>query len=250
MGRTIVRILVCITMLFTSRAAFAQRELLNPMGQKYTLAIDPIVGFRAGAISAGGVGGDGFSYAGIFGFAHQGYSAARFNNTGDDTYSTNTFWIAPSADFFVIDGLSIGGLVQLSTTSGSYTTQVNNNVTQTFDLPTTTNFTFLPRIGYLYGFTDRFGIWPRAGFGYASRQTANVGAGNNPGKESTYGFLLDIDVGFVWRPVEAVYFHVGPELASTLGANHSATNGGTTVSANATAWQFGIFGGMGAFFQL
>jgi prepilin-type N-terminal cleavage/methylation domain-containing protein len=33
----------------------------------------------------------------------------------------------------------------------------DNGVIQTIDLATTTNITFLPRIGYLYGFTDKFG---------------------------------------------------------------------------------------------
>jgi hypothetical protein len=248
MARTIVRLLTCALVLFTTRAAFAQRELLNPMGQKYTLAIDQIAGFRAGAVNGFG-GGFGFAYAGPFGFAHQTYTETRFNNTGDDKINTNSFWISPSADFFIIDGLSIGGLIEVSTTSGSTDRQLNNGVVQTFDIATTTNFTFLPRVGYLYGFNDRFGIWPRGGIGYASRQFTDPTV-NVTNKASAYGLLLDIDVGFVWRPVEPVYFHVGPELATTLGASHSVTNGGTTTTANASVLQFAILCGMGAFFQL
>ena len=64
------------------------------------------------------------------------------------------------------------------------------------------------------------------------------------------GFLLDLDVGFLYRPVEPVFFRLGPEMAFSLGASHSATNGGTTFTANASFWQLAVLGGVGIFLDL
>jgi hypothetical protein len=57
-------------------------------------------------------------------------------------------------------------------------------------------------------------------------------------------------VGFLWRPVQAVFFRLGPEAAFTLGASHSSTTGGTTTSANASFFQIGVLGGVGAMIDL
>ena len=247
MLRTIVRLLAFVLVFTSARAAFAQRELLTTMGAKHTLAIDQVAGFR--------VNSSGFSYAGPIGFATQSYTETGFGNGngngGDTTVKTTSFWFAPSADFFIIDHLSLGGLIELTTQSQSITTNPNANATTTTDQPTTTGFAFIPRIGYLFALSDRFGIWPRGGLGYASRQT--LAADNNPNvqlKNTQYGFLLDIDVGFIYRPVEPVFFRLGPELSTTLGASHSLTRNGTTFTANASIFQFAVLGGVGAFFEL
>jgi hypothetical protein len=241
MLRTIVRLLAFVLVFASAPAAFAQRELLNTMGAKHTLSIDQVAGFR--------VNTSGFSYAGPIGFATSSYSETGFNNTGDTTTKTTTFWLAPSADYFVIDHLSVGGLIELTTTSQSITRPINPNTQQTTDLPTTTGISFIPRVGYLFAISDRFGIWPRGGLGYASRQTASADA-NSTTKSTIYGFVLDLDVGFLYRPVESVFFHLGPELTTTLGASHSATANNTTLTANASIFQFAVLGGVGAFFEL
>src|ERR1700733_12558279 len=146
MMRTIVRILLATTLAvllaLAPKQVLAQRELIAPMGAKHTLALDQLSGFRASAVN-GINGAAGFSYAGPIGFAHQSYSETGFNNAGDTTVRTTTFWLAPSVDFFIIDNLSLGGLVEISTTSGSVDRPVNAATTQTTDLPSTLNFTFL-----------------------------------------------------------------------------------------------------------
>lgn len=236
--------LLAFALVFTSaRGALAQRELLNTMGAKHTLSIDQVAGFR---VNSGGL-----SYAGPIGFATQSVTETGFNNAGDTTVKTTTFWFAPSADFFIIDHLSIGGLIELTTQSQSIQRPTNQNATQTVELPTTTGFAFIPRVGYLFALSDKFGIWPRAGIGYASRQSLTADADPAAqGKTTTYGFLLDVDVGFLYRPVEAVFFHLGPELSTTLGASHSLSRNGTTFTANASIFQFAVLGGVGAFFDL
>ncbi len=213
------------------------------MGQRHTLAIDQVAGFR---VNSGGL-----SYAGPIGFTSSSYTEAPFGGGGDTTVKTTTFWFAPSADFFVIDHLSIGGVVELTTQSQSVTRPTNQNATQTFDLPSVTGFAIIPRVGWLFAVSDRFGIWPRAGLGYASRQS--LVEDNDPAavtKTTTHGFLLDLDVGFLYRPVEPVFFHLGPELTTTLGASHSVARNGTTLTANASILQFAVMGGVGVFFDL
>lgn len=239
--RPILRLLAFTLVFSCARGAFAQRELLNTMGAKHTLSIDQVAGFR--------INSSGLSYAGPIGFSTRSDTATSFqNNGGDSTLKTTTFWLSPSADYFVIDHLSLGAAFELSTTSQSIQQPTNQNATQTFDLPTTTSVAFVPRIGYLFAITDRFGIWPRGGIGYASRQL--VSADNDRVKETTYGFIFDVDVGFLYRPVESVFLHVGPELTTTLGASHSRTNNGTTLTANASLFQFAVLSGVGVFFDL
>ena len=244
MMRAIVRVLVGLLLLTSARTALAQRELLTTMGAKHTLAIDQIAGFRISA--------SGFAYAGPIGFMRQSYTETAFNNNGDTTVRATTFWLAPSADYFVIDHLSIGGLIGVETQSSSVERPINGAATQTFDQPTTTSFTLLPRIGYLFAISDRFGIWPRAGLGFVSRQLTDSDP-TDPAvtsKTTTSGFLIDLDVGFLYRPVEPVFLRLGPELATTLGASHSRTNRGVTQSANAGVLQFGVLGGVGVFLDL
>src|SRR5262249_8193411 len=120
MRSTIFTIPILLATAFVSSEARAQ-EAGNSMGAKYTLVIDQLSGFRASAF-----GGNGFSYAGPIGIMHQSYTAARFNNTGDDVTRTTTFWIAPSADIFLFNfPLSLGALIEISSTSGSVDVQRN-----------------------------------------------------------------------------------------------------------------------------
>src|SRR5512140_1434097 len=127
MLRTIVRLLAFVLVFTSARAAFAQRELLNTMGAKHTLSIEQVAGFRVNA--------SGFSYAGPIGFATQSATETQFGNGGDVTVKTTSFWFAPSADFFVIDQLSLGGVIELTTQSQSVTTNPNPNATTTTDRP-------------------------------------------------------------------------------------------------------------------
>jgi hypothetical protein len=244
MRRTILLAAVLAVSLVLPATAHAQRPT-DQMGSRYTLVIDQLSGFRASAF-----GGNGFSYAGPLGIVHDSYTAQRFNNSGDDVVRSTTFWLAPSADIFLFTfPLSLGGLIEISSTSSSIDVQAaGSNATQTYDLPTTTNFTFLPRVGYLFSINEQFGIWPRAGLGYALRQTTP--AAPNATRDSAGGVVTDIDVGFLWRPVQAVFFRLGPEAAFTLGASHSSTNAGVSTSASASFFQLGLLGGVGVMISL
>lgn len=232
--------------LFAPAEASAQRSLMTPLGGKGQLAIDQLAGFRVGAVNGG------VTYAGPLGFSVQSYSSADYNGRGNTVFHNTSFWFAPAADYFVIDHLSIGGLLELSTTSGSVDQPINGSgATQNFNQPTTTDFTLMPRIGYMIPLAnDRIGIWPRGGLGYASRQVAN-GNLNNLQKETFGSVVSTIDVGFIFRVNETFFFRAAPEMTFSLGGSHSSTdNAGRSVSANASFFQFGVVTGIGVLLDL
>jgi len=227
------------------REAKAQRELLTPTGGRGQLAIDQISGFRAGT----GPYGPSVNYWGPLGFAYQSYSQDTGNPGQSAAVHLTTFWIAPSADFFVIDHLSIGGLVQVATTSGS-TDLTTNGVTQTNSLDSITTFTFLPRVGWLFALGDRWGIWPRGGLGFTSVGVpANISGitpppGGTVTSANVHGLVLDVDCGFIFRVNETFFLRAAPEFGWLPAGAHTVnfSNGGST-SFNASYWQFtGTFG--------
>jgi hypothetical protein len=239
-AKTILPLLAIAALTCTlTREAHAQREILTPLGGKGTLAIDQLSGFRISSL--GGV-----SYAGPIGFAVQSQGE---NGTGGAQVTNHytTFWIAPSADYFVIDHLSIGGILEIMSTSISQDIRPNANAgTTTVSLPGTTNISFIPRVGWMFGITDRFGIWPRLGLGYASRQTAV----NGDNKDTLSGFLIDLDVGFIYRITENFFLRAAPQLTFGLGPTHSTTVGTTTFSNDASFFQFAGVAGLGVMWDL
>jgi hypothetical protein len=227
--------------------ARAQSDIRTPLGAKRTLVLDDLSGFRASSV--GGVG-----YAGPIGISFQSLSentpAGAGQTSGSVTDHYTNVWFAPSADYFVIDHLSIGGLLEITSTSGSETTQTNvgnTNTTTKGSLPTTTNVTILPRVGWMFGITDRFGIWPRLGLGYGARTVDPNGA--NTTSDTFSAFIVDLDVGFLYRFNQTFFLSGRPELTLAPGS-HSDTTGNTTVSTGASFFQFALVGGVGIMLDL
>jgi hypothetical protein len=132
-----------------------------------------------------------------------------------------TVWLAPSADVFVTEHLSLGGLVEIGHTWGSL-----EDGGLRLDLPGTTSLTFLPRAGFYVPIGDRFGVWPRAGLGWRSVESAQLAAGGAITRETFRSMLLDVDVAVVYRFSEQFFMRVGPEVAVTLGGTSTReTNG-------------------------
>jgi hypothetical protein len=227
--------------------ARAQSDIHTPLGARKTLVLDELSGFRASTI--GGV-----SYAGPIGISFQSItldtpSANPQASSGSSTTHYTNVWFAPSADYFVIDHLSIGGLIEITSTSANVSTTVFNTTTTT-SLPTVTNVTFIPRVGWMFNVTDRFGIWPRAGLGYAVRSGASTDPTAAAGTTDTYSaFIIDLDVGFLYRINQTFFVSGRPEFTFGPGS-HSETTGNTTVSLGATFFQFAMVGGLGIMLDL
>src|SRR4051812_19077663 len=87
-----------LAMTFSVNASAAERELLVPLGHAGTLAIDQISGFRMSSLS-------GVSYAGTLGLAtrsaHIDPITVPTIAVPEITAHETSYWIAPSADYFV-----------------------------------------------------------------------------------------------------------------------------------------------------
>ncbi len=245
-------VVTMLALLALPRVAFAQRELLTPLGGKGQLAIDQISGLRVGVNPYG----PSVDYYGPIGLAVQSYNEATGAFPGATaTVHETTFWLAPSADFFVIDHLSVGGLIAFATTSTSIDQPVAPGRNQTFDQPTLNSFEILPRVGWLFALTDRWGIWPRGGIGYATQGVSPFflsGGGPNPASsDSVHGLILDLDVGFLFRVNETFFLRAAPEFGwLPAGAHSTTTSSGISVSNDASYWQFTMTAGIGVLLDL
>jgi hypothetical protein len=133
-----------------------------------------------------------------------------------------------AVDFFVIDGLSIGGSLLYWTNSAEdedtgTTTAGPGPAPNPIDRDRTETDTHLfgiaPRVGYAYMFSPTFGIWPRAGFSYVNLSTesknevidagdGSVDVTDTETKQSM--FSLTLEGLFVFSPFEHFAFGVGP----------------------------------------
>jgi hypothetical protein len=226
-------------LLFTSGTARAQT-----IGAKGQLVIDQLSGFRV--TTSGNL-----DYYGPLGFSTRSFTERDFDNTRTQDVTTHetTFWFAPSADFFVIDHLSVGGLIELATTSSSVNVNTNGASAST-SLPGTTDFTFLPRVGWMFNIGERLAIWPRGGLGYISRQH-DIPNGTATVTDSFNGFIFDVDVGFLVRFTDGWFIKAAPEISFVPGGSHSSTNNtGVEVSADASTFQFAGVAGIGVYLDL
>lgn len=230
--------------LMVAPKAHAQRELLTHPGERHTLVVDQISGFRA---SLGG----GLSFYGPIGFTSQKTTVPALNSavTRETVITTNTLYVAPSADYFVVDHLSIGGIFQIASTSGSQEVRLTTGSSVTSDVPTVTNLSLVPRVGYMFAPSDRWGIWPRLGFGYTSNASVS-GSGNDATTTKFSGPILNLDVGVLYRFNEALFFRLAPDLAFGVGNSLSISRSGTSLSASSEYLHFGLNAGIGGMFHL
>jgi hypothetical protein len=249
----LVATLAVVAVMLAPRPAEAQRELLTPLGGKGQLAIDQISGLRVGVSAYG----PSVNYYGPLGLAVQNYSQADPGvANGTDTIHLTTVWIAPSLDFFVIDHLSVGGLLVFASTSGSIDTpQMGNpNVTNSASIPTLQTFELLPRVGWMVALSDRWGIWPRGSIGYVSQGVSPAAGGAGPGSnasDTVHGLVLDIDVGFLFRVNETFFLRAAPELGWLPSGSHSFTDAANrTTSYDAHYVQFTLTAGIGVLLDL
>jgi hypothetical protein len=109
-------------------------------------------------------------------------------------------------DFFVIDGLSLGGFFgyMSSETESSFG---NVDTDESNDL-----ILFGARIGYAFMFSDVVGIWPRGGFSYLG-----VDIENEDGDQTEFSvFALSAEAMLVIAPVEHAAILLGPTMDFTV----------------------------------
>jgi hypothetical protein len=114
-------------------------------------------------------------------------------------------------DYFIINGLSLGGSISILTHS-------NNDRHPRNEDYSVTNFLFAPRVGYAYMFGSVVGIWPRGGLSYVSGSFSPDGW---EASRSSHYFAFEIDVPLIIAPVKNFGITVGPLFDVTFGGSQT-----------------------------
>lgn len=217
-----------LVLLSSIKEARAERDLIVPFHEGGHVVLDQLAGLRLST--------SGFSYAAPVGIAMR---------STKDTKTTD-IWFAPSADIFVTDHLSVGGLVEIDHAWGRVETGGVK-----LDIPSTTSMTFLPRVGFYAPFSDRLGFWLRAGVGYASTQQVSfLSAGSTPTTTTLRSMVLDIDATIVYRFNETFFMKGGPEVGLTLGGREESSTAGVSTGRDQQVLQLGGSLGFGMNIEL
>ncbi|HVZ33645.1 MAG TPA: outer membrane beta-barrel protein [Polyangiaceae bacterium] len=143
-----------------------------------------------------------------------GFSIGNTSVSGVDG-STTTLVLRPAVDYFVADYISIGGFLGLdytSTPGGS-----------------TTTFSIGPRVGYNVPLSERFSLWPKVGFAFASTSQKQddtqlaTGQTVDSNDESNTSLQLNIFAPFMFHPVNHFFVGLGPAFDLDLTGDNKAT---------------------------
>lgn len=131
-------------------------------------------------------------------------------------------------DYFVINGLSVGGSIAYYTYEDDDPTQTTNGTEVDQNEESGNGFLFAPRVGYLYMFSPMIGIWPRAGITYASGTTETNDRTPGPGPDNdtefnAHVFDLSLEGMLVITPVPHAGFTVGPTVDIPLAGSGEVT---------------------------
>lgn len=232
MPTRLASILLFALVFFVTRRAAAERELIVPFDEGGHLVLDQLAGMR--------VSPTGTSLAGAGGIATRTEKTDASTPGGaSGELSSTSVRLSPSADVFVTEHLSVGGLVSVEHAWGAV-----ESGGQRLELPAATSMTFLPRVGFFVGFGDRLGLWPRAGFGWTSHESLSfVSSGSAVTHETLRAMLLEVDLALVYRFGETFFMRAGPEVDLTLGGRREVETGGTTTGGGASTLQIsGVLG--------
>lgn len=240
------------------------------LGEAGALVIDQVSGFR-GRIG-GGVGfygpvGVAFnSFTGQSGSIDFSKTPATASNT-ETTIHSWSLYLAPSLDYFVAHGFSIGGLFAVDHSFGSIKSVTDTKTaanptgtvkTETADLPSVTSFTLMPRVGYLFRIDTRLSFWPRFGLGYFTGSNVVV-QNDGDGKPYTASrsistLLMQLDIGVIYQITDNVFFRAAPAVGfSYNGSSKVKFQGSQNIpeqSGSGGAFQFELTTGFGANFSL
>jgi hypothetical protein len=165
-------------------------------------------------------------------FGHKGQLAMQADlqlsfegRSVDNGGSSTTLVVQPAADYFVIDHLSVGGLVGLDITSDS---------PQQGPGTTVTTFSVGPRVGYDIPLTDAISFWPDVFLAYSNSTFSNNGRSN-----SSAAVTIGAFAPFLFHPVTYFFLGLGPNVSTDL----SRDNGGKVTS-------YGIMSTIGGWIQL
>jgi hypothetical protein len=138
------------------------------------------------------------------------------NTSISDVDGSSTLLILrPSVDYFVVNYLSIGGFlgVEYASTPGGSSTQMSIG----------------PRVGYNVPFSERFSLWPKIGFSFASTSQEEEDVETPDGEiipgsdESSTSMQLNLFAPVMFHPVEHFFLGLGPAFDLDLTGDEKAT---------------------------
>jgi len=217
--------------------------------------------FSAGTFAIGGERLSGFYHSSITATQDTPFGQIKISDTtdhftlltnvaGGTTGGTGTTNISSSyadiprlgLDFFVIDGLSLGGTLGIDHTAlGSPTASGPGvNVTPQNAGGSITTWLFSPRVGYVFMFNDSIGIWPRGGLAYYHTSVSpDQGYGS-----SLHFFSLDLEAPFIFALTNGFAITAGPLFEISLDGSTSSDNPNVSASTGLSYTTFGISVGL------
>lgn len=152
-----------------------------------------------------------------------------------------------SADYFVIDGLSLGGSLGYFWASGHTKTSMGG-VDAEADTGSESGYLVAARVGFAKMFNEMIGIWPRAALSYLHIGVKDPDGNDEPG--GGYRAAVGLDVPLVLAPMPHFGFLLGPSLdygfagkndVSSTDVNGNAILTGYDVSSYNIALNAGMF---------
>jgi hypothetical protein len=140
-----------------------------------------------------------------------GHSYSNPSGTGDSKSDWH-LTLQPAADYFVIQGLSVGGFLQY--THSHVSTPNDAGVGST--VVNTDTYGIGARVGYNISFADAVSWWPLLGLGYAT----------TGGDVSSNALTLSLFAPILYHPVSHFFMGIGPIIATDLSANGPKPNVG------------------------
>ena len=148
-------------------------------------------------------------------FGWKGQLALLSDNTLDIRHSSDdvtTIQFAPAADYFLIDGLSVGGFIGFS-----YAKAGDSDGTR---------FSIGPRVGYNLALTNLMSLWPKIGLAYAHSSagySVRTGDVTVDTRESNDSIALNLFVPLMFHPATHFFLGLGPYLDTDLSGENRVT---------------------------
>ena len=160
-----------------------------------------------------------------------GLSGQSTNNQGPSSW---TFTLAPAADYFVIQGLSIGGMVSYAHTHQSFGNTPGGSATNDQD-----NFGIGARVGYNIPITDLLSFWPKVGLIFNVTSGSSGGSTTTPGPNNGYSgnaFDVQLYAPLLLHLAPHFFMGLGPGVQTDLTASQSSGGQSSTNPSKTTTY--------------
>jgi hypothetical protein len=136
--------------------------------------------------------------------------------------STTTVVLEPAIDYFLVDGLSIGGFTEFMYVSN------NGGHASTFGMG--------PRVGYNWTLSDLISFWPKVGLSIQNTSltgnptVTSTGAAVSSTTVSTTNLAIDLYVPLMFHPAPHFFAGIGPFLDADLTGSPTTTTWGGKIT--------------------